>query len=406
MKASTSDRLYYDNADVEIGRDPHPMFRRLRNEAPLYYNEDKDFYALSRYDDVAAALVNSETYLSGKGATLDLIRSGMEIPPGTVLFEDPPAHSIHRALLARMFTPKKVAALESQIRTFCADILDPFVGTGGFDFVADIGLEVPMRVIGMLLGIPWDQQEAIRDRLTGGPGSKKDESEHDYAEGLFSVDVLNDYVDWRAAHPSDDVVTELLTVEFEDELGVRRQLTKEELLMYINILAVAGNETTGRLISFTAQLLADHPDQRRDVVDDVSLIPNVIEEVMRYEPPALQTCRYVARDAEHYGQTVPEGSAMLLLLASANRDERRYDDPDRFDIRRKANHYSFGFGPHFCLGANLARLEARIVFEETLRRWPEWEIDTENAKFEVSPTLRSWEALPVRTPQGKGDVTP
>jgi cytochrome P450 len=397
MDATTSEKVYYDNADVEIGRDPHPVFRRLRDEAPLYYNEQRDFYALSRYDDVAAALVNHETYLSGKGVTLDLIRSGMELPPGTVLFEDPPAHDIHRALLSRMFTPKKVAALEPQVRNFCADILEPFVGAGGFDFVADIGLEVPMRVIGMLLGIPQDQQEAIRDRLTGRPGEPKQESEPDYAEGLFSVEVLNEYVDWRAAHPSDDVVTELLNVEFEDEHGVRRRLAKEELLMYINVLAVAGNETTGRLISFTAQLLADHPDQRGLLNEDFSLLPNTIEEVMRYEPPALQTCRYVGRDSEHYGQTVPAGSAMLLLLASANRDERRYDEPDHFDIRRRANHFSFGFGPHYCLGANLARLETRIVFEEALKRWPEWEIDTDNARFEVSPTLRSWETLPVRT---------
>jgi cytochrome P450 len=397
MDATTSDKVYYDNADMEIGRDPHPVFKRLRDEAPLYYNEDRDFFALSRYDDVAAALVNHATYLSGKGVTLDLIRSGMEIPPGTVLFEDPPAHDIHRALLSRMFTPKKVAALEPQVRQFCADILEPFVGAGGFDFVADVGLEVPMRVIGMLLGIPRDQQETIREQFVGSPATPKQESETDYAEGLFSVDVLNDYVDWRAEHPSDDVVTELLNVEFEDEHGERRRLAKEELLMYVNVLAVAGNETTGRLISFTGQLLAEHPAQRRQVAADLSLLPNAIEEVMRFEPPALQTCRYVAREVEHYGQTVPAGSAMLLLLASANRDERRYDDPDRFDIHRKANHFSFGFGPHYCLGANLARLETRIVFEEVISRWPEWDIDTDRARFEVSPTLRSWETLPVRT---------
>jgi cytochrome P450 len=397
MEATTSGQVYYDNADVEIGRDPHPVFKRLRDEAPLYYNEKRDFYALSRYDDVAAALVNHDTYLSGKGVTLDLIRSGLDIPPGTVLFEDPPAHDVHRSLLARMFTPKKVAALEPQVRKFCADILDPFVGSAGFDFVADIGLEVPMRVIGMLLGIPWDQQEAIRAQFIGSRGSPEQEPGTDYAEGLFSVEVLNEYVDWRAEHPSDDVVTELLNVEFEDEHGVRRRLAKEELLMYVNILAVAGNETTGRLISFTGQLLAEHPAQRRQLARNFSLIPGAIEEVMRYEPPALQTCRYVARDTEHYGQTVPAGSAMLLLLASANRDERHYEDPDYFDIHRKANHFSFGFGPHYCLGANLARLETRIVFEEVLSRWPEWDIDTDQARFEVSPTLRSWETLPVLT---------
>jgi cytochrome P450 len=167
--------------------------------------------------------------------------------------------------------------------------------------------------------------------------------------------------------------------------------------MYINILAAAGNETTGRLISFTGQLLSEHPDQRRELAQDPSLLPGAIEEVMRYEPPALQTCRYVAKDSEHYGQTVPAGSAMLLLFGAANRDERKHENPDVFDIHRKGTQFSFGFGPHYCLGANLARLEARVVFEEVLKRFPEWEIDRDRAKFFISSTLRSWERLPVTT---------
>ena len=387
--------VYYDNADAEIGRDPHPVFKRLRNESPCYYNPDRDFYALSRYDDVAAALIDNSTYISGKGVTLDLIRSGMELPAGTVLFEDPPAHDIHRALLSRMFTPKKVGSLEGEVRRYCSDILDGISGNGGFDFVADIGLEVPMRVIGMLLGIPLEHQESIRDRFTERPGADEGDKKDDYAGGLFSVDILNDYVEWRSKHPSNDVVTELLTVEFEDEHGIRRRLTKEELLMYVNILAVAGNETTGRLISFMAQLLAEYPEQRLQIAGDFTLLPGAIEEVLRFEPPALQTCRYTVKETCHYGQMVPVGSAMLLLFGSANRDETHYEDPDRFDIHRKGNHFSFAFGPHFCLGANLARLETRVVFEEVLKRWPDWEIDADNARFEVSPTLRSWEALPV-----------
>ena len=396
MEGDTAQQpVYYDNADPAIGRDPHPVFKRLRSEAPCYYNPDRDFYALSRYDDVAAALVDNSTYISGKGVTLDLIRSGMELPAGTVLFEDPPAHDIHRALLSRMFTPKKVGSLEGEVRRYCSDILDRISGSEGFDFVADIGLEVPMRVIGMLLGIPQEQQESIRDRFTEVPEAEEGQEKEDYAGGLFSVDILNDYVEWRSENPSNDVVTELLTVEFEDEHGVHRRLTKEEMLMYVNILAVAGNETTGRLISFVAQLLAEHPKQRRQVAADFTLLPGAIEEALRFEPPALQTCRYTVKDTHHYGQMVPAGSAMLLLFGSANRDETHYEDPDRFDIHRKGSHFSFAFGPHFCLGANLARLETRIVFEEVLKRWPDWEIDVDNARFEVSPTLRSWEALPV-----------
>jgi cytochrome P450 len=165
--------------------------------------------------------------------------------------------------------------------------------------------------------------------------------------------------------------------------------------MYINILAAAGNETTGRLIGWTGKLLSDYPDQRRALLEQPSLIPTAIEEILRYEPPALQTCRYVARNVEAHGETVPEGSAMLLLLASANRDERRYEYPDRFDIHRKAQHLSFALGPHFCLGAAIARLEARVVLEEALKRFPDWEVDTVNAKLAVSPSFRGWETLPV-----------
>ena len=200
---------------------------------------------------------------------------------------------------------------------------------------------------------------------------------------------------WRRDNPSDDVVTELFTAEFDDEQGVRRTLTIDELLMYVNILASAGNETTGRLITFCGQLLADHPDQRRMLVEDPGLIANAVEEVLRYEPPAIEGARYVAKDVEHYGQTVPAGSALAVILASANRDERHYDNPDEFDILRKATNVSLSFGPHYCLGANLARIEARVVFEEVLKRFPDWEIDTDRARFEVVPPLRSWARLPV-----------
>jgi cytochrome P450 len=389
MATATSD-VYYDGADFEIARNPFAVFKRLRDEAPIYYNEQRDFYAVSRYDDVTKVLVDNQSYISKYGGTLDMIKSGIEIPPGTVLFEDEPAHGIHRALLSRMFTPKKVSALDPEIRRFCTEVLDS-VGTDGFDFATDIGDVVPMRVIGMLLGIPTNQQEAIRDGLTGYDNGSDEHSEH----GLFNTELLLDYVKWRRDNPSDDVVTELFTAEFDDEQGVRRTLTIDELLMYVNILASAGNETTGRLITFCGQLLAEHPDQRRMLVEDPGLIANAVEEVLRYEPPAIEGARYVAKDVEHYGQTVPAGSALAVILASANRDERHYDNPDEFDILRKATNVSLSFGPHYCLGANLARIEARVVFEEVLKRFPDWEIDTDRARFEVVPPLRSWARLPV-----------
>jgi cytochrome P450 len=392
--------LYYDPYDFEIDADPHPIWKRMRDEAPLYYNERYDFFALSRFDDVERALVEWETYRSGRGSVLELIKANIEIPPGIILFEDPPVHDVHRSLLSRVFTPKKMNAIEPKVREFCARSLDAVVDAGGFDFIADLGAQMPMRTIGYLLGIPEQDQEAIRDRLDDGlrleAGEAPDAShfERGAEESLFA-----DYIDWRAEHPSDDLMTEMLNAEFEDETGTRRRLTREEILTYINLIAGAGNETTTRLIGWTGKLLAEHPDQRRELVEDRSLVPNAIEELLRYEAPSPVQARYVAHDVEHYGTKVPEGSVMVVLNGSANRDERRFPDADRFDIHREIGHHlSFGYGLHFCLGAALARLEGRVALDEVLQRFPDWEVDWDNVRMARTSTVRGWEALPVKVP--------
>jgi len=396
---STQD-IYYDPYDFEIDSDPYPLWRRMRDEAPLYYNDRYDFYALSRYDDVDKAMLDWETYSSAKGSILELIRANVEIPSGVVLFEDPPVHQLHRSLLSRVFTPRKVSALEPQVRKFCADVLDPIVGAGQFDFIADLGAQMPMRVIGMLLGIPERDQEAIRDRideslrLEEGKEPGFDQEAVGDNQQLFA-----DYIDWRAEHPSDDLMTELLTAEFEDEAGTKRTLDRQEVLTYVGLLAGAGNETTARLIGFTGQVLGDHPDQRRALVQDRSLIPNAIEELLRYESPSPIQARYVTRDVEHHGQGVPEGSVIVLLNGSANRDGRHFPDGDTFDIHRGiGRHLAFGYGIHLCLGAALARLEGRVALDEVLQRFPDWEVDYDHAKRARTSTVRGWESLPVHTP--------
>ncbi len=399
MTTTTGSDVYYDPYDVGIHADPYPVFRRLREEAPLYRNETHDFYALSRFEDVEGGLVDKETYISGRGAILELIKADMEIPPGVIVFEDPPIHTMHRGLLSRVFTPKKMNALEPLIREFCARSLDPLVGAGGFDFIQDLGAQMPMRVIGMLLGIPEQDQEAIRDRadaeLRTKPGKPMKYSKDKFVTG----EAFAEYIDWRAEHPSDDLMTELLHAEFEDETGATRRLTRDEALTYVNVVAGAGNETTTRLIGWAGRVLADHPDQRRELVEDRTLIPNAIEEILRYEPPAPHVARYVTRNVEHYGQTVPEGSVMILLVGAANRDDRRYLEGDRFDIHRDVGqHLAFGYGIHFCLGAALARLEGRVALDEVLQRFPEWEVDRDNARLSPTSTVRGWETLPVFTP--------
>jgi cytochrome P450 len=397
---ATSDRgIYYDPYDFEIDDDPYPLWRRMREETPLYYNEKYDFFALSRFDDVEKGLLDWETYRSGRGSILELIRSDFEVPPGLVLFEDPPIHDIHRGLLSRVFTPKKMNAIEPKVREFCARSLDPLVGTGGFDFVADIGAPMPMRVIGMLLGIPEADQQAIRDQIDDGLRLEDAESGAAVRDPNGQAEMFADYIDWRAEHPSDDVMTELLTAEFEDETGAIRRLTRTEVLTYVNLVAAAGNETTTRLIGWTGKLLSEHPDQRRAIAADRTLVPQAIEEILRFEAPSPIQARYVARDVEHHGATVREGNVMVLLNGSANRDDRQFPDGDRFDVRREMGHHlSFGYGLHFCLGAALARLEGRVALDEVLKRWTDWEVDRDGAVMAHTSTARGWERLPVSTP--------
>ncbi len=392
---------YYDPYDWDIDTDPYPVWKRLRDEAPLYYNEKYDFYALSRYDDVERCSVDWRTYISGKGSVLEIIKSGIEMPPGNILFEDPPAHDLHRSLLSRVFTPKRIADIEPKVREFCARTLDPYVGSERFDFILDLGAQMPMRTIGMLLGIPEDDQDAIRERIDAGfkmeSSEMPDSDSATYGIRSFGDDFA-DYIEWRAQNPSDDLMTELLNAEFEDDTGSTRTLTRDEVLNYVGLLNAAGNETTTRLIGWTGKVLAEHADQRQELVDDPGLVPQAIEELLRFEAPSPVQARSVTREVEHHGERVPEGAVLLLLTAAANRDERHFEDPDRFDIHRKIDHHlTFGYGIHFCLGSHLARLEGRIALEEVLKRFPKWEVDWDHAVQAHTTTVRGWEQLPVFT---------
>ena len=399
MTTVTEPDVYFDPYDVDINADPYPTYARLREEAPAYYNDRYDFWALSRHADVETALVNWKVFSNTRSDILDIIKAGVQLPPGVILFEDPPVHTMHRGLMSRVFTPRRMAALEDQVRAFCARSLDPLVGSDGFDIIEELASVLPMRVIGMLLGIPEQDQVAVRnktdDNLRTVPGQPMQVKEESVANG----EMFADYIEWRAQHPSDDLMTHLLTAEFEDESGEIRTLTRQEVLTYTSVIAGAGNETTGRLIGWLAKLLAEHPDQRREVVEDRSLVPRVIDEALRFEPTGHATARYVMEDVEYHGTTVPAGSAMLLLLAAANRDERRYANPDVYDIHRDdIQHLTFGYGLHFCLGASLARLEGRVALDELLNRFPTWEVDESDIRLAPTSTVRGWERLPLVLP--------
>jgi cytochrome P450 len=393
--------IYYDPYDFEIDADPHPLWRRMRDETPLYRNDKYDFWALSRYEDVAAGLADWKNYSSARGTLLELIRNDVAIPPGTILFEDPPLHDVHRALLARLFTPRRIAEIEPQVRAYCAKSLDPLVGSGRIDFIADLGRQMPMRVIGMLLGIPEEDQEELRDGIdaalrlhdgdSGSSAASRREGPVDQTARFAA------YIEWRRRNPSNDLMTELLNSRFVDDHGVERTLRDDELLGYIALLAGAGNETTTRLIGWTAYLLDRFPDQRRLVAEHRSLVANAIEEILRYEAPSPVQARYVTRDVALHGTRIRKGSILLLLNGSANRDEREFADADRLEVRRRnVRHLSFGHGIHFCLGASLARLEGCVALDEILARWTEWEIDRHGAEMARTSTVRGWKKLPAR----------
>lgn len=393
---SADEPFYWDPYDPRFTADPYPTYRRLRDEHPLYYNEKHDFYAVSRYADLERGLPDWRTLSSARGNILEFVKADIVMPPGTLIFEDPEAHDIHRRLLVKVFTPRRISALEPQVRDFCVRTLDPLAGADRFDLIEAVAAQMPMRVIGMLLGIPEADQEALRDSADESLRTEAG-GQMDLKEGaILSNEMFGDYIEWRSGNPSNDLMTSLLTTEFEDENGTTRTLTRDEVLTYCTVVAGAGNETTGRLIGWLGSVLAQHPDQRKELAEDPSLIPNAIEEVLRYESPGPYTARYVTADVEYHGETIPAGSAMMLVMAAANRDERRYEDPDRFDIHRNVgSQMAFGFGIHYCLGAALARLEGRVALEELLRRFPTWEVDWDGAKLAQTSTVRGWETLPL-----------
>ncbi len=393
----TETNVYYDMYDRDIYASPYETFRQLRNEAPLYYNDKYNFYAVSRHDDLARVLTDRETYISGKGMVYNIISQGVEMPPGLFINEDPPQHTMHRAIVSRLFTPRAVARLEVQIRSLCEEIVDGLVGRAQFDFMRDFSLQLPVQVIGMLVGVPKKDQTDLLAVFQKNLHEGSADPEQQLMNGILeSAAWFNDYLDWREKNPSDDVMTTLMHYEFEDETGTMRTLRRDEIVTYLTLITSAGSDTTATAISWAGSLLSDHPDQRRELVEKPDMIPQAFEEVLRCEPPSYHFCRWTTKDVEFHGETIPAESILVVLPPAANRDERKWHEPDRFDIHRDpAQIFTFSFGPHFCLGANLAKIEGRIALETILPRIPEWTVDHANAVLTKGIDTRGWERLPV-----------
>jgi len=395
--AEDSPAIYWDPFDPELRIDPYPLWRRLRDEAPLWYNERLDFWTLSRFDDIVMAHRDWATFSSAYGSTVEMI-TPTPMQSGMILVNDPPKHTLLRTLVSRAFTARRVSSLEDEIRAYCSTLLDQLVEQDSFDYVADFGALLPPWVISQLLGISQSDREWLRPlvddifHVEDGVGMTNETS----LRALITVrEYLGTAFEDRRRKPTDDMLTALTVAEIDDD-GTPRRLTDDELADFGLLLFVAGSETVARLVGWAGSILDDNPDQRRILVDDPTRIPNAIEELLRFEPPSPVQARRTMSEVTLHGQTIPAGATVALITGSAVRDERAYDDPDVFDVSRSIDlHVAFGYGIHFCLGAALARMEGRIALQETFTRFTEWSVDRENAELLHTSTVRGYAKLPI-----------
>jgi cytochrome P450 len=387
----------YDPSDYAIDNDPYPLYRRMREEAPLYHNEKMGFWVLSRFADVWDATIDYRTYSSAKGTTLEEAPSVLPL----MIWMDPPQQHRLRTLVSRAFTPRRIQELSETIRGYAVEFLEPHVGAGGMDAINDFTGKLPMNVISTLLGVPREDRETIRllsNRLMHREQGSVDHTDDSMGAAMELIGYFSECMNARKQNPTADMMSALVQAEVKEDDGTTSKLSNEEILGFCILLAVAGNETVTKLLGNGVYWLWKHPDQRAELARDATLLPNAVEELLRYDPPSHYQGRVNTRAVEWYGQTVPEGARILLLTGATGRDQREFpDDPESFNIRRKIErHLGFGFSRHVCLGANLARLESRIAIEELLRRFPEYDIDIDAAERAHSSNVRGYAKLPLK----------
>ncbi len=383
----------------EFHEDPYPTYRWLRDHAPLYRNDALDFWALSRFHDVFGALVDWQTYSSAEGVILERLDPKMLEMTPMMIFLDPPRHDRLRKLVSRVFTPRRVASLEPFVREIAGRLLDPLVAAGGGDFVRDFSTPLPMDVIFTLLGVPdadrrqlreWMDQALERDPDTPVLPPRALEASMNQMRYWFGL------LGELRQTPNDGLLCALFEAEIEADDGGTTRLTDGEIIGFCSLLGAAGNETTTKLLANAAVLFARHPAEYAKVLADPGRIPGAVEEVLRHSPPAQYAARTVTRDVEWYGQTVPAGARILLLVGAASRDERVFPAPDRFDVERPVDPViGFGQGVHYCLGASLARLEARVALEEFTRRFPRYTVDAAGCRRVHMSNVHGFASVPV-----------
>jgi cytochrome P450 len=375
----------------EFHDDPFPVYRQLRDEAPAYHDDELGFWALSRYDDVVRALHDPDTFCSRFGITLE---AGNSLP--MMLTTDPPDHTALRRLVSRAFTPRRIADLEPAIRKLASNYLDGLRDRSCADLIVDFAAPLPMDVISRLLGVPDGDQEELR----GWSDALLHRAEGDIEVTPAGIDAayqlykyFSAFVAERRTSPRDDFAAALVSAESEGE-----HLTNDQVVGFLFLLIIAGNETTTKLLGNCLLAMQGFPSERAKVIAEPDRIPDAVEEILRFEGSTQVMARTLTRDVELHGRTMPAGDKVLLLLGSANRDERVWDRADVYDIDRSwpTHHVAFGHGIHVCLGAALARLEMRVGLEEFLVRYPGYEIDDRALERVHSGNVRGYSRMPVR----------
>lgn len=384
--------LVYDPYDYAIHEDPYPTYKRLRDEAPVYHNAERGFWALSRFHDVLAGLQDWETYSSVGGVALE---KGSGQAPPMIIAMDPPRQLKLRRLVSKVFTPRRIAELEPRVRALTLKHLEPLLARGEADILAEFAAKLPMDVISTMLGVPDEDQDQLRawsDALLhreAGQGEVTSAGQEG-ARGIV-VYFMRDIAKKRA-HPGDDLISALLQAELDGE-----RLADDEVLGFCFLLVIAGNETTTKMLGNAIVQLDRHRDQRDAIVADPSSMAGVVEEILRFDNSTQMLARGVTRDVTLHGRTIPAGARVLMLIGAGNRDERVFPNPDVFDVRRKHDQIlHFGNGIHVCLGAALARLEGRVALEEVHRRMPDYVVERDRLVRVHSANVRGYSSVPVR----------
>ncbi|MGH9029893.1 MAG: cytochrome P450 [Acidimicrobiales bacterium] len=379
--------------------DPYPVYRRLRDEAPCYYNPDLDFYALSRYQDVMEASQQPLLYSSAEGTTLERLDTQALLP--MMIFMDPPEHDVNRKLVGRAFTPRGLLDLEPAVRRYAVEFLEPLQERGGGDFVKEFSALLPSNVIMELLGVPREDREMLREWIDA-TLERVDEPPFIPDQAMEAMAKAGEY--WAALvtdkrrHQDDKLMSRLCEAEVEGDDGARTKLTDKDVVGFCSLIASAGTETLTKLLASAVVLFHQHHGEWEKVLSDRSVIPAAVEETLRYSPPSQYQGRVLTDEVSMHGTTMPKGARVLLLTGGANRDEREFEEPDRFDIGRPAHlALGFGHGIHFCLGAALARLEGRVGLEEFASRFPRFEVDEDDIRRVHMSNVHGFSSVPFRS---------